>query len=89
MPDKWTQAHGDCGGSYQSPINVVTKKTVEDKRLTAFQFDNYQQIFRGTIKNNGHSGEAPPTNKAIAALRPPGEFFIVRLLLQFRLAFRT
>lgn len=57
VPDKWTHANGDCGGKYQSPINVVTKKTVKDKRLTAFQFDNYQQIFTGTIKNNGHSGE--------------------------------
>lgn len=35
----------------------MTKKTVKDNSLTAFQFDNYQQIFRGTIKNNGHSGE--------------------------------
>lgn len=59
MPDKWTHANGDCGGQYQSPINVVTRKTVKDKRLTAFQFDNYQQIFRGTISNNGHSGERP------------------------------
>lgn len=55
VPDKWTHASSDCGGNYQSPINVVTKKTVKDKRLTAFQFENYQQIFRGTIKNNGHS----------------------------------
>uniref|UniRef100_H3CT14 Carbonic anhydrase n=1 Tax=Tetraodon nigroviridis TaxID=99883 RepID=H3CT14_TETNG len=55
VPDKWTNANSVCGGSYQSPINVVTKKAVKDSRLTAFQFDNYQQIFRGTIKNNGHS----------------------------------
>lgn len=73
MPDKWTHADGDCGGKHQSPINVVTKKTVKDKRLTAFQFDNYQQIFRGTIKNNGHSGEYLP-HQPIAALQLPHEF---------------
>ncbi|XP_029704430.1 carbonic anhydrase 4a [Takifugu rubripes] len=54
-PDQWNQANGDCGGNSQSPINIVTKKTVKDERLTAFQFHNYQQLFRGTIKNNGHS----------------------------------
>uniref|UniRef100_A0A673AVU8 Carbonic anhydrase n=1 Tax=Sphaeramia orbicularis TaxID=375764 RepID=A0A673AVU8_9TELE len=54
-PDKWTHANGDCGGKSQSPINVVTRKTLPDARLTPFDFNNYQQIFRGTIKNNGHS----------------------------------
>lgn len=68
MPDRWTNANGNCGGNNQSPVNVVTRKAVKDSRLTAFQFDNYQQIFRGTIKNNGHSGERPPRS-ALAA--PP------------------
>ncbi|KAM6910859.1 carbonic anhydrase 4a [Lycodopsis pacificus] len=54
-PDNWNHAHRDCDGRNQSPINIVTRKTVKDERLTPFQFDNYQQIFRGTIKNNGHS----------------------------------
>lgn len=57
VPDMWNHANSNCAGKYQSPINVVTRKTLKDERLTAFQFDNYQQIFRGTIKNNGHSGE--------------------------------
>lgn len=35
----------------------MTKKAVRDNRLTPFQFQNYQQIFKGTIKNNGHSGQ--------------------------------
>lgn len=56
-PDKWTHANSNCGGRYQSPINIVTRKTLKDERLVPFQFDNYQQIFRGTIKNNGHSGQ--------------------------------
>ncbi|XP_054611071.1 carbonic anhydrase 4a [Dunckerocampus dactyliophorus] len=54
-PDKWNHANGACAGRYQSPINIVTRKTLKDERLTPLQFTNYQQIFRGTIKNNGHS----------------------------------
>lgn len=54
-PDKWTHASSVCGGRYQSPINIVTRKTLPDGRLTPFKFSNYQQIFRGSIKNNGHS----------------------------------
>ncbi|XP_034539964.1 carbonic anhydrase 4a [Notolabrus celidotus] len=54
-PEKWDHADSKCGGKYQSPINVVTRKTLKDERLTPFKFDNYQQTFRGTIKNNGHS----------------------------------
>lgn len=56
-PDKWDHVFSDCKGKHQSPINIVTRKTLKDERLTPFQFNNYQQIFRGTIKNNGHSGD--------------------------------
>ncbi|KAG7224490.1 hypothetical protein INR49_015014 [Caranx melampygus] len=55
VPEKWNHANSACGGRKQSPINVVTRKTLKDERLTPFQFKNYQQIFTGTIKNNGHS----------------------------------
>lgn len=54
-PDKWNHANSNCNGRSQSPINVVTKKTLKDERLTPFQFDKYQQMFQSTIKNNGHS----------------------------------
>lgn len=56
-PDKWDHANSACAGKQQSPINVVTRKTLPDERLTRFKFDNYDHIFRETIKNNGHSGE--------------------------------
>ncbi|XP_035034654.1 carbonic anhydrase 4a [Hippoglossus stenolepis] len=54
-PEKWNHANSNCAGKLQSPINVVTRKTLKDDRLTPFQFNNYQQTFRGTLKNNGHS----------------------------------
>ncbi|XP_061596102.1 carbonic anhydrase 4a [Cololabis saira] len=54
-PEEWSTANTDCAGRRQSPINIVTKKTVKDERLTPLQFSNYQQIFRSSILNNGHS----------------------------------
>uniref|UniRef100_A0A4W5P1S7 Carbonic anhydrase 4 n=1 Tax=Hucho hucho TaxID=62062 RepID=A0A4W5P1S7_9TELE len=38
------------------PINIVHRKTVPNKRLTPFQFNQYQDSFQSQIKNNGHSG---------------------------------
>ncbi|CAN9501605.1 unnamed protein product [Ophioblennius macclurei] len=55
VPEHWDHASQACAGQFQSPINIVTRKTLKDERLTPFQFSNYQQIFRSTIKNNGHS----------------------------------
>ncbi|KAM3869599.1 carbonic anhydrase 4a [Diretmus argenteus] len=63
-PEKWTHANGDCGGSAQSPINIVTKKTLKDEELTPFHFSNYQQTFRSTVKNNGHSVQVGVTHLA-------------------------
>ncbi|CAL1573867.1 unnamed protein product [Knipowitschia caucasica] len=54
-PNLWNNADSDCAGRFQSPINVVTRKTLPDERLTAFKFSDYQKIFSGSIKNNGHS----------------------------------
>uniref|UniRef100_A0A3B5AU45 Carbonic anhydrase n=1 Tax=Stegastes partitus TaxID=144197 RepID=A0A3B5AU45_9TELE len=54
-PEKWDHSFKDCAGTRQSPINIVTRKTLKDERLTPIQFKNYQQIFRSNIKNNGHS----------------------------------
>uniref|UniRef100_A0A8C7Z685 Carbonic anhydrase n=1 Tax=Oryzias sinensis TaxID=183150 RepID=A0A8C7Z685_9TELE len=55
VPENWDHASKKCAGGDQSPINIVTRKTVKDDRLTPLKFQNYQHIFRGLIKNNGHS----------------------------------
>ncbi|XP_052412455.1 carbonic anhydrase 4a [Carassius gibelio] len=54
-PDRWSEVNADCGKSRQSPINIVTKKTKLDERLTPFKFTGYQTVFESTMKNNGHS----------------------------------
>ncbi|XP_042613218.1 carbonic anhydrase 4-like [Cyprinus carpio] len=54
-PDRWSEVNLDCGKNRQSPINIVTKKTKLDERLTPFKFTGYQTLFESTMKNNGHS----------------------------------
>ncbi|XP_072230871.1 carbonic anhydrase 4-like [Leuresthes tenuis] len=61
-PEKWNHASQDCGGKYQSPINIVTRKTIKNERLTPLQFNNYQHTFIRPIKNNGHSVQVEVPN---------------------------
>lgn len=56
-PDQWQDVNPDCGRRRQSPINIVTKKTLLDERLTPFKFTGYEHAFKPTLKNNGHSGK--------------------------------
>ncbi|KAG7516104.1 carbonic anhydrase 4-like [Solea senegalensis] len=78
-PEKWSHANGNCAGTRQSPINVVTRKTVKDERLTPFKFSNYQEIFRGTIKNNGHSVQVTvPDHRTISGGGLPDSYKAVQ-----------
>ncbi|XP_043997332.1 carbonic anhydrase 4a [Gambusia affinis] len=55
VPEKWASGNRDCGGKSQSPVNIVTRKTVRNERLTPFQFKNYQHTFKSVMTNTGHS----------------------------------
>lgn len=54
-PDSWHDVHEDCTKDKQSPINIVTRKTKLDHKLTPLIFRGYQEVFSGILKNNGHS----------------------------------
>ncbi|KAG5284144.1 hypothetical protein AALO_G00023420 [Alosa alosa] len=54
-PLEWHEVNPECGRQRQSPINIVTKKTLPDERLTPFEFKGYEHAFKPTLKNNGHS----------------------------------
>ncbi|XP_068188212.1 carbonic anhydrase 4a [Antennarius striatus] len=83
-PEKWSEVNDNCKGRFQSPINVVTRKTLKDERLTPLQFDNYQQIFRGAIKNNGHSVEVGvPHLSTVSGGRLPGTYKAVQFHLHW------
>ncbi|XP_030602362.1 carbonic anhydrase 4a [Archocentrus centrarchus] len=57
VPEKWNHANQACAGQKQSPINIITRKTLKDGHLTPFKFHGYQDTFRSNIKNNGHSAQ--------------------------------
>ncbi|XP_065107172.1 carbonic anhydrase 4-like [Paramisgurnus dabryanus] len=54
-PELWKEENQECGKNRQSPINIVTKKTKLDERLTPLKFNGYETKFDSIIKNNGHS----------------------------------
>uniref|UniRef100_A0A4W5RJ44 Carbonic anhydrase n=1 Tax=Hucho hucho TaxID=62062 RepID=A0A4W5RJ44_9TELE len=54
-PDGWATVAGACGGKAQSPINIVTRRTLPDGRLTPFTFAGYQEAFHSFITNNGRT----------------------------------
>lgn len=80
-PAKWDHA---CSGSSQSPINIVTKKTALDERLTPFQFGGYQHNFKSIIKNNGHSVQVNvPHLATLAAGNLPTQYKAVQFHLHW------
>lgn len=56
-PDSWSEVGKDCMKNRQSPINIVTRKTVVDHDLTPLKFTGYQEAFNGILVNNGHTGK--------------------------------
>ncbi|XP_028856707.1 carbonic anhydrase 4b [Denticeps clupeoides] len=55
VPDNWTAVAAACGGSAQSPINIVTSRARSDGRLGPLTFTGYQLAFHGYAINNGHT----------------------------------
>uniref|UniRef100_A0A8C9XPA2 Carbonic anhydrase n=1 Tax=Sander lucioperca TaxID=283035 RepID=A0A8C9XPA2_SANLU len=54
-PGLWGKTYSTCDGNSQSPINIITRKTLKDERLTPFIFTNYREIFSDAMTNVGHS----------------------------------
>lgn len=58
-PRQWHVIDATCKGSYQSPINIVTKKVIYDKSLQPLNFEGYdvKGSSKWNIENNGHTGK--------------------------------
>ena len=55
-PGHWPKMFKQCGGSDQSPIDIVTADVDLNDKLDEFEFDNYEDPLEGaTIENNGHT----------------------------------
>ncbi|EOB05170.1 Carbonic anhydrase 4, partial [Anas platyrhynchos] len=58
-PRQWHLIDATCKGSYQSPINIVTKNVIYDKSLQPLNFEGYdvKGSSKWNIENNGHTGK--------------------------------
>lgn len=56
-PDAWKEVSKQCSGPSQSPVNIVTRRTLPDPRLTPFHLTGYQEPFDALLTNNGHTGK--------------------------------
>ncbi|XP_049431696.1 carbonic anhydrase 4b [Epinephelus fuscoguttatus] len=54
-PVVWEVVSQQCNGRHQSPVNIVTRRTKPDERLTPFEFIGYQEAFHGRLLNTGHT----------------------------------
>ena len=55
-PDEWPHLFASCGGTKQSPINVITTQTVYDPSLAFMNFFNYDNYFIWNMTFNNHTG---------------------------------
>jgi len=53
-PSTWSATYPDCGGSSQSPIDIVTNDVV-DKGFNFFGFSRYAVPQKWGMTNNGHT----------------------------------
>lgn len=54
-PNEWNERYEGCRGAKQSPINIVTSKSVFNERLGDFIFRNYDVPFRWNVTFDGFS----------------------------------
>ena len=63
----WDNLSGSfCNGSRQSPINIVTRSTVENgnRRLTPLRLTNWDTNMNGYVLNNGHTLKFSPSSSS-------------------------
>ncbi|XP_041437215.1 carbonic anhydrase 4-like [Xenopus laevis] len=66
-PRNWKHIYSECGGSQQSPVNIMTKNTTYNSLLRPFQFKGYNVTHALPITNNGHSAQVDlPTDAQIS-----------------------
>ncbi|KAI3384866.1 hypothetical protein SNEBB_009714 [Seison nebaliae] len=60
-PDNWAEIDAQCGGTSQSPIDIITANTEYDENLGEFNFDGYQGATGNwEVVNNGHTYKLTP-----------------------------
>ncbi|XP_028662579.1 carbonic anhydrase 4-like [Erpetoichthys calabaricus] len=54
-PGKWSLVNSGCAGKKQSPVNIVTHKTVYSPGLKPFIFEGYDHTLDLLLQNTGYS----------------------------------
>ena len=55
--NNWSTSFGNCGGDYQSPVNIVPEMIIPQE-YPPIVFGNYNKMIQQTIYNNGKKGIA-------------------------------
>ncbi|XP_037543260.1 carbonic anhydrase IV c [Nematolebias whitei] len=53
-PSRWVVQFPRCGGSHQSPVNIITRKVQVNSSLPPFNFTGHTNKINITVKNTGH-----------------------------------
>ncbi|KAK6475422.1 carbonic anhydrase 4-like [Huso huso] len=84
FPSDWIKTSAKCGEKKQSPINIMTRKTVYDSKLNSFTFENYDSSNTVIIKNNGHTVQVDlAANITISGGRLEGKYKALQLHLHW------
>ncbi|XP_066977821.1 uncharacterized protein [Macrobrachium rosenbergii] len=72
-PKYWPDYYKPCGGTSQSPVNIVTAEVKSDTPFAPFTFSHYDAVPTGmTLINNGHSAQLMPDMSPAAAIKNGG-----------------
>eukprot|EP00795_Rhopilema_esculentum_P015102 gene15102-6281_t len=61
-PSHWAEEYPNCGKSRQSPINIVTRRTLYRRRRLENNYDEMPSDLRFSLANNGHSAQVTLSN---------------------------
>jgi carbonic anhydrase len=81
-PDSWKDHYPTCGKEIQSPIDITTPATRQNKNLVDFQFIGYSTVPSTlTLVNNGHSVQVNMPDNSVKM--GGGDLFATFTLSQF------
>ncbi|XP_065054723.1 uncharacterized protein LOC135683408 [Rhopilema esculentum] len=74
-PSHWAEEYPNCGKSRQSPINIVTRRTLYRRRRLENNYDEMPSDLRFSLANNGHSAQVTLSNTGNLHLHVFGQTF--------------
>ncbi|XP_060928524.1 carbonic anhydrase 4b [Limanda limanda] len=83
-PETWGLVAQNCSGRSQSPVNIVTRRALQDERLTPLYLTGFQETFHSHIMNTGHGVKLDlPSNMRIHGGMLPATYKAIQLHLHW------